>query len=105
MLVVSKNKQQLWINGNAGSSGPYKLQMQDDGNLVVYDKNNVATWATGGGGGRDSPYKLIMQDDGNLVVYDKNGRPTWASQSAPQASRKNPIGAKIARTIAAAGSS
>ena len=85
LLVVSKNKQQLWINGNAGSNGPYKLQMQEDGNLVIYDKNNAATWASsGGGGGKNGPYKLVMQDDGNLVVYDRNGRATWASQSAPQ---------------------
>ena len=70
--------------GNAGSNGPYKLQMQEDGNLVIYDKNNAATWASGGGGGKEGPYKLIMQDDNNLVVYDRNGRATWASQSAPQ---------------------
>ena len=24
--------------------GPYKLYMQDDGNLVIYDKNGLATW-------------------------------------------------------------
>jgi hypothetical protein len=84
MLVIYKNESRQWTNGANGKNGPYKLQMQEDGNLVIYDKNNVAKWASGGGGGSNGPYKLTMQNDGNLVIYDKNNAASWASQSAPQ---------------------
>jgi hypothetical protein len=84
MLVIYKNESQQWANGAKGKNGPYKLQMQEDGNLVIYDASNVAKWASGGGGGSNGPYKLTMQNDGNLVIYDKNNAASWASQSAPQ---------------------
>jgi hypothetical protein len=84
MLVVTKSGSQQWTNGANGSNGPYKLQMQADGNLVIYDASNAAKWASGTRGDRNGPYRLIMQDDSNLVIYDKNNRATWASQSAPQ---------------------
>jgi len=31
---------------NTGSQGPFELNMQNDGNVVLYDKNKMALWAT-----------------------------------------------------------
>jgi hypothetical protein len=37
-----------WSSNSKGKgTPPYKLTMQDDGNLVVYDSTNTPTWATG----------------------------------------------------------
>ena len=37
-----------WLSNSKGKgTPPYKLTMQDDGNLVLYDSTNTATWATG----------------------------------------------------------
>ena len=37
-----------WFSNSKGKgTPPYKLTMQDDGNLVVYDSTNTPTWATG----------------------------------------------------------
>lgn len=60
----------------------YKLSMQDDGNLVIYQyANNKLTpiWASGTNGkGGD---KAIFQADGNFVLYDFDKRPIWASNT------------------------
>lgn len=58
----------------------YVLTQQNDGNLVIYDKqnNSTPTWhsntATGG------QNRVVMQNDGNFVVYDNNG-PIWSASS------------------------
>ena len=56
------------------------LAMQEDANLVIYDKNDVPTWASGSSPGRfsEGPYRVEMQDDGNLVVYDKSNTALWS---------------------------
>ena len=37
-----------WLSNSKGKgTPPYKLTMQDDGNLVLYDSTNTPTWATG----------------------------------------------------------
>ncbi len=55
-----------------------RLHMQKDGNLVVYDENNKARWATMTFG---SNYQAVFQADGNLVVYTSANRPVWASNT------------------------
>ena len=91
----------------ASSSAGYRLEMQGDGNLVVYTPAGVAVWSSGTYGSGASVLEmqgdgnlvlytaaghavwwtgtygsgaseLVMQGDGNLVMYD-NGRPVWAS--------------------------
>lgn len=49
-----------------------ELDVQSDGNLVLY-YNRIAIWASRTGGGVN---QLAMQGDGNLVMYNDNG-PTW----------------------------
>ncbi|MBC7922538.1 MAG: hypothetical protein H7Z75_15770 [Ferruginibacter sp.] len=50
--------------------------MQGDGNLVLYDDDNIPYWSSG-------TYQypgafLILQNDGNLVIY-QNGEARWSS--------------------------
>ncbi len=54
------------------------LGNQGDGNLVLYH-NGVAIWNSGTPG--HGPSNLIMQDDGNLVLYKAGNVPTWASRN------------------------
>ncbi len=72
----------LWTSNTINKgTGPYRLQMQSDGNLVTYDSKDRAIWASNTWNKGVGPFKLFMQDDGNLVVYDSTGLPTWASGS------------------------
>jgi outer membrane protein assembly factor BamB len=54
------------------SLGPFKMTMQGDGNLVIYDRNNAVIWASNTRNG-DGPFRFAVQGDGNLVIYNKNG--------------------------------
>jgi len=64
-------------------SGQFRLVMQHDGNLVLYEQQfggvQTPIWASGTHFIGVPPFKLVMQEDGNLVVYDVNGKATWAS--------------------------
>lgn len=64
-----------WSLCTNGSDNPSAL-MQDDGNFVMYDSNDVSCWAT-----QTNPNSgawLGAQDDSNLVVYTGEGAPLWA---------------------------
>ncbi len=60
------------------SNGKYSLNMQDDGNLVLY-KGTKALWASATDG------KIVkacaFQSDGNLVLYGYNKNAIWASNT------------------------
>jgi hypothetical protein len=53
-----------------------RFVFQGDGNLVDYDENGRARWAsfTDGRGAI-----CVFQNDGNLVVYNSAGNPLWNS--------------------------
>lgn len=65
------------------SDGSYRLDMQEDGNLVLRNVNNrrVATWASNTAQTGNNNY-LKMQKDGNLVVYTGKNEPVWQSKTA-----------------------
>jgi hypothetical protein len=58
-------------------NGAYKLTMQEDGNLVVYNTGGKALWSSKTNG--KAVKQCILQDDGNLVLYGFNDKPIWAS--------------------------
>lgn len=58
---------------------PYRLIAQNDGNLVIYDKNNNPVWAAGTGGRPAGKTSLVMQEDGNLVLNYQQA--LWASHT------------------------
>jgi len=63
----------------ASCNGAYVLNMQDDGNLVLYNAGK-AVWASEtGGSGAD---KAAMQSDGNFVLYTSAGSVAWFSGTA-----------------------
>lgn len=58
----------------------YRLILQTDGNLVLYDNNNRALWASWTDGKKAS--FLAMQPDGNLVLYDNEQMPIWSTHTS-----------------------
>ncbi|EWC60020.1 Alkaline serine exoprotease A precursor [Actinokineospora spheciospongiae] len=69
---------------NAGQSlrspdGRYHLDMQSDGNLVLYTQANQAWWHTGTYGNPGA--YTVFQEDGNVVLYTSGGRALWATNS------------------------
>jgi hypothetical protein len=66
--------QTIW---SKGSGNGYVIVMQQDGNLVLYDKNWQPVWASGSNGLK-SPYYLQIQSDSNLVIYGNSGA-VWAT--------------------------
>jgi hypothetical protein len=62
--------------GNVKScDGRFNLDLQTDGNLVLYFTGNGALWATHTGAG----HTLVMQNDGNLVLYNSSNAAVWSS--------------------------
>jgi hypothetical protein len=57
----------------------YYLTMQTDNNLVVYNAQNQAQWASNTRG--SGAVKAAVQTDGNFVLYDKNNNAVWSSGS------------------------
>jgi hypothetical protein len=57
------------------------LYFQPDNNLVVYDENGHARWASNTVGKGN---KALFQSDGNFVVYNGSGTATWASNTCCQ---------------------
>ena len=57
--------------------GRFQTRMQTDGNLVLYDWNNNALWASNTWNTNAS--YAVMQEDGNFVLYDWNGKALWSS--------------------------
>ena len=81
-FVVYHESNPVWSSNTCGKGrGPYSLNMQHDGNLVVYDSSTHAIWSSNTSGKGKQPYKLIMQVDGNLVLYDSNKKPLWATST------------------------
>jgi len=81
-LVVYMNdhfhpKNALWRSKKTGGQKPYRLVMQEDGNLVIYDIQNKDIWESGTDGKGSKGHGLVMQDDGNLVIYDGANIPIW----------------------------
>ncbi|MCQ4042031.1 hypothetical protein [Streptantibioticus rubrisoli] len=68
----------IWSSRTSGHSGAY-VDMQGDGNLVVYPSSGSALWASGTWG--HSGAYASMQDDGNLVVHTSTSGALWSSNS------------------------
>lgn len=97
LTVYDASGSVVWSNGSGGSGilsggatlypssflnspdGRYRLSFQGDGNLVLYNEFEVATWAT-------NTFSLNsraeFQTDGNLVLYDSGGAFYWASNTS-----------------------
>lgn len=65
---------------NKISSSTIDLVMNDDGNLIIYDKNGNFKWSSESGGKGTGPYKLMMKTNGQLVIYDSKDVIIWETQ-------------------------
>ena len=87
-VLVHSSEKDIWSTNTSGNSTS-TLNMQEDGNLVLYNSSGDVIWAcclgrtTGSGTikntGGTAPFQLHLQDDGNLVVYDSTNMPMWDS--------------------------
>ncbi|WP_320773019.1 hypothetical protein [Streptomyces sp. CRN 30] len=64
--------------GQSWTAGRAVLTFQDDGNLVLHDRQGRPRWQSGtvGQGAR-----TVFQGDGNLVVYAPGMRPVWSTRT------------------------
>ncbi|MBC7741556.1 MAG: hypothetical protein H7061_05135 [Bdellovibrionaceae bacterium] len=87
-LILETNQ----AKGNASA----RIQLQEDGNLVVYDKNDSPLWATNTSSNcKGGNCIAVFQADGNFVLY-QNNIPIWASNTIGSGyklkiSHENPI--------------
>jgi hypothetical protein len=75
-LVLYEGHAALWNTDTVGQNAAFVV-MQEDGNLVLYDKSRNAVWQSGTPG-YETAY-LAIQDDGNLVVYYTGHDAVWNS--------------------------
>jgi hypothetical protein len=76
-LVEYRNDTGYWVWSTWTGGRPVsRAIMQDDGNFVLYDGNNVPYWSTGTM--HHPGAYIVLQDDGNLVVYGPDNKPLWA---------------------------
>jgi len=63
---------------NVNNAPQSRLDMQGDGNLVLYGENGSGqpVWASGTDGNNGA--YLSIQNDGNMVIYDSNDQPIWS---------------------------
>jgi hypothetical protein len=78
MTCTSSKNGGLCLDTMKGGSST--LNMQGDGNLVLY-RDGLAKWASSTNGKGKGPYQFYMQPDGNLVVYDSTKKALWASNT------------------------
>jgi hypothetical protein len=58
--------------------GKFRLGMQTDGNLHIYDTTTTKEiWASNSTDTTNGPYYAFFHDDGTFVIYNKNGAQTW----------------------------
>ena len=69
-LVLYEFSAPRWRSGTEGHPGA-RLEVQQDGNLVIYDTAGRARWSSGTFGRTDAA--ATLQSDGNFVIYANNG--------------------------------
>ena len=77
--VVLYRQGQVIWAAQTNGSRPKELRMQPDGNFVLYGRGKTL-WATNTGGNPGA--QLRVQNDGNMVIYTTDQRVIWATQTA-----------------------
>uniref|UniRef100_A0A3Q3WKG1 Bulb-type lectin domain-containing protein n=1 Tax=Mola mola TaxID=94237 RepID=A0A3Q3WKG1_MOLML len=70
----------VWASDTYGTDA-YRLCMQGDCNLVMYNKNNEPKWNTNTCKRGSNTYLLTLTDDGKLVL-DMEGEEIWNSSNS-----------------------
>lgn len=72
----------LYLGKENSLNSTWKLEMQNDGNLVLYNSGGKAVWDTFtfiNEHNKTPGFKAVMQDDGVFAVYDKNNIALWTT--------------------------
>lgn len=65
--------------GSKLTAGDYRLEMQKNGDLVLWKGKSNAVWSTKTNKGKEQ--YLTIQKDGNMVLYDTSGHSTWSTKT------------------------
>lgn len=79
-LALYNLNQMVWSTGTSGQN--FHFDVQDDGNLVIYDQYNVVQWATETYNIGQGPFTLRINDQW-ITLEDTNGKVTWDSALIP----------------------
>ncbi|KAK5799790.1 hypothetical protein F5H01DRAFT_398729 [Linnemannia elongata] len=80
-----QTKRAIWSTQSQGRGTPggYSIMFQNDGNLVIYDVNGVATWSSGSFFGSPSASRIAARCwhfiKGQMYITDATGMSAWAS--------------------------
>lgn len=77
-LVEYRGSTPIWSSHTSEEGdAPYILYMQEDGNLVVYDRDGDSIWSSQTSERGVKPYTFKIEDDGNLQIVDGVGSIIW----------------------------
>jgi hypothetical protein len=80
-LVLYAKGQPLWASNTAGLPSPKSVEMQGDGNLVIYDGSGSPIWASNTS---DKPgVLLVLENSGRLALIDKDAKPVRVFYAPP----------------------
>jgi hypothetical protein len=87
-LIYNSPQNTYLLSGQSLSSGNYKLLLNDNGNLGLYnssgDSINSVIWQSNTENKGVTPYILLLQTDGNLVIMDSKSQIIWSSDTSGQ---------------------
>lgn len=75
LMLSFKNRNLIRWESKTSGRGE-RLVMEQNGNLVIYDKNKNIVWESGTTGRGEY---LQLENEANLVVYDSNQIEIWSS--------------------------
>lgn len=115
VLIYKPENKVYWYEnlkkkGNKVNVEPYRLVMQEDGNLVVYDNTNIALWNSNTHtkkSMRKNPYLCHLNTDGNLMIKDKDNKIIWQTgnfydrtrPTTPRLKRPMPIQTRLIQQV------
>nr|WP_208329244.1 beta-galactosidase [Streptomyces sp. 846.5] len=76
--TLTANQQLTPGQSLASCNGTYSLDLQGDGNLVMY-RSGTALWSSGTA--NTAAGRALMQGDGNLVLYTSTGTIVWSTRT------------------------
>lgn len=88
-VVVRQGERLIWQSGSKSThnrpvGSPFRLVLQNNGNLVAYDADSRGFWSSNTAKCGPRPYRLTMQDDGYCVLYDGSWVAHWTTSIRSQ---------------------
>ena len=81
-LVLFNGNAVKWSTATHGKGyQPYRLIMQHDNNLAIYDRFNKVLWHSHTHGKGTTGARAVLQNDGNFVIYDGHRQALWSAFS------------------------